>query len=62
MITELIDEMEELLEATRVDVEKFELKGNALAGKRIRKAMQDIKTNAQKVRFAISEIKAQNKK
>jgi len=60
-LTKLIDQMEEMVTETRADVEKFEVRDNNAAGTRIRKAMQDIKIIAQKVRTIVSTIKAERK-
>ncbi len=44
--------LREIVEACAGDIEKFE-SGNKAAGTRIRKAMQDIKNQAQEVRKAV---------
>lgn len=54
---ELLDQLEEVLAATREDAVKFDEKGNGAAGTRVRKAMQTVKGLAQDVRVAISEAK-----
>jgi len=46
------DKMKEILEGCSEDIEKFD-RGNKSAGTRIRKAMQDIKKQAQEVRQAV---------
>jgi len=51
-----IEEMKSLLENLQVDVDKFN-NGNASAGTRIRKAMQEIKGQAQDLRKEVQEIK-----
>ena len=51
-----IEEMKSLLEDLQVDVDKFN-NGNASAGTRIRKAMQEIKGQAQDLRKEVQEIK-----
>jgi len=52
-----IDELRSLIESLRVEYEKFEAKGNAVAGTRSRKLLQDIKTIAQDLRTVIQEKK-----
>lgn len=52
-----IDELKSLIESLRSEYEKFEAKGNAVAGTRSRKLLQDIKTIAQDLRTAIQEKK-----
>ena len=54
MIQDLINQLTEVLEATQVDAEKFDTKGNKAAGTRVRKAMQTVKALAQDVRVAVS--------
>ena len=51
-----IEEMKSLLENLQVDVDKFN-NGNASAGTRIRKAMQEIKGQAQDLRKEVQTIK-----
>ena len=52
-----IDELRGLIEQLRSEYEKFDAKGNAVAGTRSRKLLQDIKTIAQDLRVAIQEKK-----
>ena len=52
-----LDEMINLLESVRTDYTKFYGEGNASAGSRIRKAMQQVKTNAQDVRVHVQTTK-----
>lgn len=52
-----IDELRSLIESLKVEYEKFEAKGNAVAGTRSRKLLQDIKTIAQDLRTVIQEKK-----
>jgi hypothetical protein len=52
-----LDEMITLLESVRTDYGKFYGEGNASAGSRIRKAMQQVKTNAQDVRVHVQSTK-----
>ena len=54
-----IAEMQNLLDNLKLEYEKFELKGNQVAGTRARKLLQDIKTLSQDVRVQIQEIKRQ---
>lgn len=46
-----------LLETAQVDYVKFYCEGNASAGTRIRKTMQQVKTLAQEVRLHVQETK-----
>lgn len=52
-----LDEMISLLESVRTDYSKFYDDGNASAGSRIRKAMQQVKTSAQDVRVHVQATK-----
>lgn len=54
-IKDYIKDLEEVIDQVKVDVEKFDTKGNKAAGTRVRKAMQEIKTIAQNVRLAIRD-------
>lgn len=54
-IKDYIKDLEEVIEQVKVDVEKFDTKGNKAAGTRVRKAMQEIKAIAQNVRLAIRD-------
>ena len=51
-----IEEMKTLLETVQVDVDKFN-SGNMSAGTRVRKAMQEIKAQAQELRLNVQTIK-----
>lgn len=53
-MTELLNQLQEELNAIQADVVKFTEKGNKAAGTRIRKSMQTIKGLAQDVRVAVS--------
>jgi len=53
MSLEKIDELKSLLDQLRVEYEKFEIKGNAVAGTHARKLLQDVKSGAQELREAI---------
>lgn len=46
------EKLKEIVEACAGDIEKFE-SGNKAAGTRVRKAMQDVKSQAQEVRKAV---------
>lgn len=52
-----MEKVKELVSSIEVDVQKFYGGGNAAAGTRIRKAMQDLKLLAQEVRTEITTIK-----
>jgi hypothetical protein len=54
---ETLDEMINLLESVRTDYSKFYDGGNASAGTRIRKVMQQLKTNANDVRVHVQTTK-----
>jgi hypothetical protein len=53
--------LKELIASMEEDLNKFGEKGNASAGMRLRKILQDIKKTAQDMRFEIQEIKKKNK-
>jgi len=55
---ETLDVMITLLEEVRNDYSKFYVDGNASAGSRVRKAMQQVKTNAQEVRVHVQATKS----
>jgi CBS-domain-containing membrane protein len=61
-ISETLKQMQETLNIAFTESEKFLTKGNASAGTRLRKCMQDIKAMAQDVRTNVSEIKNEGKK
>lgn len=52
-----IDELRGLIDQLRAEYEKFDVKGNAVAGTRSRKLLQDIKTIAQDLRVSIQDKK-----
>ena len=52
-----LTEMINLLESVRTDYDKFYGNGNASAGTRVRKAMQQVKTTAQEVRLHVQATK-----
>lgn len=49
--------VKELVASVETDVEKFYTGGNAAAGTRVRKAMQDLKVLAQEIRTEVTEKK-----
>ena len=57
IIMKMLDDLEDLVYASRDELEKFEEAGNKAAGTRVRKAMQDIKGLAQEIRVAIQDAK-----
>ena len=54
---ELLNQIAQAIDSAREDAAKFEDKGNAAAGTRVRKAMQTIKALAQDVRNHVSDAK-----
>ena len=57
----LLEQIRELVAITEEDYEKFYEKGNAAAGTRVRKNMQELKSLAQELRLNVQEIKNSNK-
>lgn len=51
------NKLKEIVETVEADFDKFYNKGNAAAGTRVRKAMQEMKNLAQDIRKEVSEIK-----
>lgn len=51
------EKIKQLVAAIEEDVIKFNEKGNAAAGTRVRKGLQDIKRACQEMRDAIQDIK-----
>jgi hypothetical protein len=51
------DKIKQLVAAIEDDVNKFAEKGNAAAGTRVRKGLQDIKRACQEMRDAVQAIK-----
>ncbi|MFC6100718.1 histone H1 [Olivibacter domesticus] len=49
--------LKELIASVEGDADKFYNKGNAAAGTRVRKAMQDLKNLAQEIRNDVTAIK-----
>ncbi|WPU97821.1 histone H1 [Mucilaginibacter sp. cycad4] len=54
---EKFEKVKALIESAGADAEKFYNKGNAAAGTRLRKAMQDLKVAAQDIRAEVTERK-----
>lgn len=55
---EKIEKLKALIATAEADAEKFYNKGNAAAGTRLRKTMQDLKVAAQEVRTGVTEKKS----
>lgn len=53
----MLDTMITLLESVKTDYTKFYDDGNASAGSRVRKAMQQVKSSAQDVRVHVQSTK-----
>ena len=58
---EKFSKVKEVISAIEADVEKFYNGGNAAAGTRVRKAMQDLKGLAQEIRTEVTEKKNSDK-
>ena len=56
-IAEKVQSIIDTVTASLIDAQKFD-NGTKAAGKRVRKAMQEIKVAAQEIRGLVSEIKA----
>ncbi|WP_316826093.1 histone H1 [Pedobacter miscanthi] len=54
---EKFSKIKELVASVEADVEKFYSAGNAAAGTRVRKGMQDLKNLAQEIRAEVTEKK-----
>jgi hypothetical protein len=54
---EKFTKLKEVLASVEADAEKFYNAGNAAAGTRVRKAMQDLKNLAQEIRAEVTEKK-----
>ena len=57
----LLEQIRELVAITEEDYEKFYGKGNAAAGTRVRKNMQELKTLAQDLRLDVQATKNSDK-
>lgn len=51
------NKLKELVTSSEADFEKFYDKGNAAAGTRVRKVMQEMKNLAQEIRKEVTDIK-----
>ncbi|UKT65480.1 histone H1 [Pedobacter mucosus] len=58
---EKFSKVKEAVAAIEADVEKFYNAGNAAAGTRVRKAMQDLKVLAQEIRAEVTDKKNTDK-
>lgn len=58
---EKFEKVKELVSAIEADATKFYDAGNAAAGTRVRKAMQDLKVLAQEIRAEVTEKKNSTK-
>lgn len=54
--------LKELIASVEADADKFYNNGNAAAGTRVRKGMQEVKVLAQDIRNEVTEIKNAKKK
>ncbi|MET4082834.1 hypothetical protein ABIB40_002798 [Pedobacter sp. UYP30] len=54
---EKFSKIKEVVASVEADVEKFYNAGNAAAGTRVRKAMQDLKVLAQEIRSEVTDKK-----
>jgi|TARA_R110000824_G_scaffold119748_1_gene273954 hypothetical protein len=57
----LLEQIRELVATTEEDYEKFYEKGNAAAGTRVRKSMQELKSLAQELRLNVQATKNSDK-
>ena len=57
----LLEQIRELVATTEEDYEKFYEKGNAAAGTRVRKNMQELKSLAQELRLNVQKTKNSDK-
>ncbi|GAA4794215.1 hypothetical protein GCM10023231_23220 [Olivibacter ginsenosidimutans] len=53
--------LKELVSSVEADADKFFNKGNAAAGTRVRKAMQELKNLAQEIRNDVTSVKNSGK-
>jgi len=58
---EKFEKVKEVISAIEADATKFYENGNAAAGTRVRKAMQDLKVLAQEIRTEVTEKKNSDK-
>lgn len=52
---EQLNQLEKILEGCKEDAVKFFVKGNKAAGRRLRKSMQDLKVESQRIRIEIAQ-------
>ena len=57
----LLEQIKELVSSTEDDYDKFYGKGNAAAGTRVRKNMQELKSLAQELRLHVQATKNSDK-
>jgi len=57
----LLEQIRELVAATQEDHDRFYSKGNAAAGTRVRKNMQELKSLAQELRLDVQATKNSDK-
>ena len=57
----LLEQIRELVSSAEEDYEKFYGKGNAAAGTRVRKSMQELKSLAQELRLDVQKTKNSDK-
>ena len=57
----LLEQIRELVATTEEDYDKFYGKGNAAAGTRVRKSMQELKSLAQELRLDVQKTKNSDK-
>ena len=58
---EKFQKIKDVIASVEADVEKFYNAGNAAAGTRVRKAMQDLKVMAQEIRSEVTDKKNSEK-
>jgi hypothetical protein len=58
---EKLEKLKDIFSSVETDAQKFYEGGNAAAGTRVRKAMQEIKIIAQEIRTEITEVKNKDK-
>jgi hypothetical protein len=59
-IMKRFDELRDLIMSLEADFDKFYSKGNAAAGTRVRKGMQELKNLAQEIRVEVQNVKNKN--
>ncbi len=58
---EKFEKLKDIFSSVETDAQKFYDGGNAAAGTRLRKAMQEIKVLAQEIRTEVTEVKNKDK-